>query len=248
MNLRKRFNLFKWDVKLLLAGWYFTLFKKTYKVEGLDLIVPFSMTDVRFRGYFIIDFYEKQERIYLKRYLPKDATVLELGACLGIVSCITNRLLIHPERHLVVEANPALIPVIQTNQSRNQCQFRIEHCMISDRKINAFYIGKNILMSSNRRQTARKVSVKGCTISELEQKHGLNFNTLIMDIEGGELAILRENKAKLSEFHVIFMEIHPHPEILSSAEILECAQILAEAGFEKVVDDQNFWVMQRKNA
>lgn len=246
MTLRKRFNLFKWNLKLLLAGWYFTLFEKTYKVDGLDLVVPFDMTDIRFRGYFPIDFYEKQERLYLKRYLPKDATVLELGACLGIISCITNRLLEHPDRHVVVEANPALIPVIQTNQSRNQCQFKIEHCMISERKTNEFFIGQSILMSSNRRQTTRKVVVEGRTIAELEQKHGLRFDALFMDIEGGELAVLRENKAKLPDFRVVFLETHPHPEILSPEELAECAQIFAEAGFAKVVDDQNFWVMERK--
>lgn len=211
------------------------------------MVVPFDMTDIKFRGYFPIDFYEKQERRFLKDFLPKDATVLELGACLGIVSCITNRLLEHPERHVVVEANPTLIPIIETNRDRNQCQFKIENCMISNRKTNEFFIGKSILMSSNRRQTTQQITVKGCSIPDLEQKHNLRFDILFMDIEGGELSVLRENKAKLPDFRVIFMETHPHSEILSADEIDECNQILTQAGFLKAIDIENFWVMQRKD-
>lgn len=245
-SLRKGFNLLKFNTKLYLAGTYFTLFEKTYKVEGLDLVIPFEMTDLKFRGQFPIDFYEKQERRYLKQFLPKNATVLELGACLGVVSCITNRLLEHPERHVVVEANPNVVPIIEANKRRNQCGFHIEHCMVSSRAVNEFFIGKTILMSSNRRQSATKISVVGKTVADLEREHGMKFDALVMDIEGGELDFLRENRDKLKELNVIFMEVHPHPEILSQQDVAECLSILESAGFEKVVDESNFWVLTSK--
>lgn len=245
-SLRKEFNLLKFNTKLYLAGTYFTLFEKTYKVNGLDLVIPFDLTDIKFRGQFPIDFYEKQERRYLKQYLPKNATVLELGACLGVVSCITNRLLEHPERHVVVEANPNVVPIIEENKRRNQCSFQIEHCMVSSRAVNEFFIGKTILMSSNRRQSATKISVAGKTIADLEREHGMRFDALVMDIEGGELDFLRENRDKLKELNVVFMEVHPHPEILSQEDVAECLSILTESGLEKVVDESNFWVLTRK--
>lgn len=245
-SLRKEFNLLKFNTKLYLAGTYFTLFEKTYKVNGLDLVIPFDLTDIKFRGQFPIDFYEKQERRYLKQYLPKNATVLELGACLGVVSCITNRLLEHPERHVVVEANPNVVPIIEDNKRRNQCSFQIEHCMVSSRAVNEFFIGKTILMSSNLRQSATKISVAGKTIADLEREHGMRFDALVMDIEGGELDFLRENRDKLKELNVVFMEVHPHPEILSQEDVAECLSILTESGLEKVVDESNFWVLTRK--
>lgn len=238
----------KFNTKLYLAGAYFTLFEKTYKVDGLDLVIPFDMTNIRFRGQFPINFYEKQERRYLKQFLPKNATVLELGACLGVVSCITNRLLEHPERHVVVEANPNVIPVIEENKARNQCGFHIEHCIVSNNPVNTFFIGKNILTSSNRRQSTEKITVAGKKVADLEQKYGLNFDVLMMDIEGGELDFLRENREKLSELNTIFVEIHEHPDILSAADVAECANILATAGFERVVDDTNFWILVRRGA
>lgn len=247
LSLKKEFNGLKFNIKLYLAGIYFSLFEKTYKVEGLDLLIPFDLTDIKFRGQFPINFYEKQERRYLKQFLPKNATVLELGACLGVVSCIVNRLLDSPEKHVAVEANPRLIPVIEANKHRNHCGFHIENCMVSSKKTNIFFIGKTILMSSNRRQSAEPISVQGKTVAELEQQHGLKFDTLVMDIEGGELDFLRENRAKLPEFRVVFMEIHPHRDILSPQEVAECEAILQEAGFEKVIDETNFWVLLRRN-
>ncbi len=247
-SLRKEFNLLKFNTKLYLAGTYFTLFEKTYKVEGLDLVIPFNLTNIRFRGQFPINFYEKQERRYLRQYLPKDATVLELGACLGVVSCITNRMLDHPERHVVVEANPNLVPIVEENKSRNKCSFHIEHCIVSKNPVNEFFIGKNILTSSNRRQTTEKISVAGKTVADLEGKHGLKFNVLMMDIEGGELDFLRENREKLKDLNVIFVEVHPHRDILSPEDVAECKSIVETAGFEKVVDDTNFWVLVRRKS
>jgi len=245
-DLRKKFNLFKFNTKLYLAGIYFSLFEKTYKVEGLDLVIPFDLTDIKFRGQFPINFYEKQERRYLKQFLPKNSTVLELGACLGVVSCITNRMLDRPERHVVVEANPKVIPVIEENKARNHCSFHIENCMVSKNPVNEFFIGKSLLTSSIRRQTTEKIRVSGKTVADLEITYGLKFDVLMMDIEGGELDFLRENREKLKELNVIFMEVHPHPEVLSQQDVAECQSILEKAGFNKVVDDTHFWVLTKK--
>ena len=237
----------KFKTKLYLAGAYFTLFEKTYKVDGLDLVVPFDQTDLKFRGQFPINFYEKQERRYLRQYLPSSATVLELGACLGVVSCITNRLLANPNQHVVVEANPNVIPVIEENRSRNKCGFAIENCMVSSQPINSFFIGSSLLTSSNRRTGRSKINVVGKTVAELEQAHQLKFDVLMMDIEGGELDFLRENQEKLKELQVIFMEVHEHKDVLSKAEVEECLTIVQSAGFEKVVDDTSFWVLIKKS-
>ena len=67
-----------------------------------------------------------------------------------------------------------------------------------------------------------------------------------MDIEGGELDFLRENRKKLAELDVIFMEVHLHPAVLSKEDIAECLTIVSNAGFERVVDDTSFWVLERR--
>ncbi|MEI6410156.1 MAG: FkbM family methyltransferase [Bacteroidota bacterium] len=242
---KKRFNLLKFNVKLWLAGLYFTLRGNKYKTEGVELLIPAEVTDIKFRGQFPINFYEKQERLYLKQYLNPEATVLELGACLGVVSCVTNKLLTHPQQHVVVEANPNLIRFIERNKEHNGSGFQVENCMVSNRKSNTFFIGRTILMSSNRRASATEITVPGKTVTELEQIHGLHFDTLVMDIEGGELEFLRSNKDWLLQLHTIFMEVHPHKDILTAAEVSECKEILEEAGLKLILDDANFWILKR---
>ena len=54
--------------------------------------------------------YEKPEREAVLRYLQPDWGVIELGGCIGVVSCITNKLLKNPENHLVLEVNPLFCP------------------------------------------------------------------------------------------------------------------------------------------
>lgn len=245
-DLQRSFNLLKFNVKTWAAGLYFTALGKTSQtLDGVEVIVPYDVVDIPLRGQFQINSYEKRERIYLKKYLDSEASVLELGGCLGVVSCVANRLLRHPERHVVVEANPKLIPYIEQNKAFTASAFSIENCMISNQALNDFYIGPSIGESSARRKWLEKITVAGKTITDLEHAHQLKFDTLIMDIEGAELVFLRENQEWLRQLRTVFMEIHPHPLNLTEMEVAECRQILESAGLHLQVKDDLIWVLTR---
>lgn len=245
-DLRRDFNLLKFNTKTWLAGWYFTLLgRKTKKMDGVEVLVPYDIVNIRLRGQFQINSYEKRERIYLKKYLDPEASILELGGCIGIVSCVANRLLRHPERHVVVEANPKLIPYIEQNKAFTGSSFSIENCMISNQPLNEFYIGPGIGVSSARRKWSEKITVAGKTVTDLERAHGLKFDTLIIDIEGAELDFLRENREWLKQIDTIFMEVHPHKENLTEAEVAECRGILEQVGFQLKIVDGLIWVLKR---
>ena len=59
---------------------------------------------------------------------PRTLPVVELGGSAGIVACLTNSLLLDPTRHIVVEANPNLVPILERNRQTNGCQFGISAC------------------------------------------------------------------------------------------------------------------------
>ena len=247
-KLRSRLQLIERPLRRgvrLLGGLYFTHVAKTYKVAGLELHVPFALTDLEFRGRFITGEYETEERRHLRTYLRPDATVLELGACLGVVSCLTNRLLDRPERHVVVEANPTLIPWIERNRDHNDCRFEIEQCLVTDRPAADFYLHELIVGGSATRATGKKISVPGKTIDRLEREHGLAFDTLVMDIEGGEYHLLRDYRDRLRRFRQIFMEIHPFSGILTAAQATECETALRAAGFALRLQDGYFQYWER---
>lgn len=231
--------------KLFIAGIYFTFFKKVYKNSGLTIQVPFELTDYKFRGRFVLNTYEEEESRYLAKYLSPDAKVLELGSCLGYVSCLTNKLLKNKSNHLVLEANPKLVPWIQKNKEENNCSFSIENSIISHERKNAFYIHDLIVGGSAKRKTSNKIDIEGVGFDDLRTKYGIDFDTLVMDIEGGELDLLRNHSDGIADFNQIFMEVHPFANILTKEEAQECEDILNSIGFEIIVRDGNFQIWKK---
>ena len=61
--------------------------------------------------------YEREEIDMILSEIPhtifKDLNILEIGGCLGVVSVISNDVLKHKENHVVIEANPELIPILE---------------------------------------------------------------------------------------------------------------------------------------
>lgn len=229
-----------------LGGLYFSYFIKTFRKNGLVIHVPYDMTDHRFRGRFVFNAYEKEEAKYLTTHLDSNATILELGSCLGYISCLTNRLIVNKENHVVLEANPNLIPWIEKNRKENDCSFSIENRIISKDRTSRFFIHDLIVGGSTKRATGKQVEIAGVSIEELQKKHKLKFDTLIMDIEGGELEFFKNFQDTLKIFKAIFFEIHPFAGILTNEEALECEEILLSLGFAKILSDNNFQVWKRK--
>jgi hypothetical protein len=56
---------------------------------------------------------------------------MDRGGCIGVVSCVINRVLQEPSRHVVVEGNPYIIPALQCNRDFNGCSFQIEHGVLT---------------------------------------------------------------------------------------------------------------------
>jgi FkbM family methyltransferase len=230
-----------------LAGIYFTYFKKVFIQNGIKIHVPLELTDYKFRGRFVLGTYEKEEATYLAQFLDPGDCVLELGACLGYVSCLVNTILDDKQKHVVMEANPKLINYIERNKKENNCGFHIENAIISDLATNAFYIHDLIVGSSQKRKTPHKIEVNGVRISQLESDYDLSFNVLIMDIEGGELELLRNHQDEISGFERIFMELHPFAGILTLKEAEECEIILRSLGFSRLLQDGNYQIWQNQD-
>ena len=74
--------------------------------------------------------WEEHERHVIDSYLRPDLPVVELGGCLGVVSCHINKKLDRPERHVVIEANPGVLPTLEKNRELNNCRFVIRHAAL----------------------------------------------------------------------------------------------------------------------
>lgn len=229
-------------IKRYLAGLYFDLFLKVYRKEGMEFHIPKEQTSREFRSRFALDTYETEEEyLFVDKYLPRDAVLLELGGCIGVMSCFSNRRLDRPEKHLVIEPNPNLLPWLEKNRDRNRCEFAIDHRVISKSETVEFYINSRIVEGSMVNDLGTPITVEATTFQELEREYGMKFDSVIMDIEGGELQLLRDHREYFRQLDNVFIEIHPFPEVLTDEEARECVEILSEIGFRKRDASSDGW-------
>ncbi len=185
------------------------------------------------KGEIMLDLYEVQERQLIQRYLPNDAPVIELGASIGVVACIVNRGLTSPSRHIVVEANPDLIPTLKKNRDMNHCQFDITEAAIgySNAWI-TFFTNEGSVTGSIYRGGGRAVKVPTKTLQSIAESAGFSYFNLISDIEGSEIDIINNEIAFIRE-HVgwILMETHDPIPYGEEGRMLSIEK-LQRSGFE----------------
>jgi FkbM family methyltransferase len=190
--------------------------------------IPREDTDLAMRGKFTADTYELPERVLAKRYLRSTAAVLELGGCIGVVACVINRMLQQPRRHVVVEGNPSIVPVLKHNRDLNGCAFQIVHGVVTQSAQPRMSVG--LVMDSNQLADTG-IEVPALSIEYLERIHALRFDTLVMDIEGGEYNVLHENSNRLPSLNTAIIEFHPW--LIGEAKTAELYRLLSEAGLRK---------------
>jgi FkbM family methyltransferase len=154
--------------------------------------------------------YEAPERRAVARYLRRDLPVVELGGSMGVVSCVTNKLLQNPIAHLVVEANPFAIPHLERSRKLNQCQFEIVNRAIAygvesvTFRPSSSMLGNSITANGD----LSPVTVQTAQLGDLVRDRGFNRFTLICDIEGLEYDLVCHETEVLKSADTLIMETH----------------------------------------
>ena len=182
--------------------------------------------------------YEGQEIKAALHLVKEGDIVLELGAGIGVVSGVIAHNC-KPKKIVSYEANPNLIPHIKELHKINKLT-RVNSVrnkvLISDPNAPAtmpFFVHKSYLGSTlvgEAINSANTVDIKVDKFNTVVKE--LKPNVLVMDIEGGELDLLRH--ADLSGFRSIIIEYHP--KIYGVAAMRECKNYLRQAGIFPVQD------------
>jgi FkbM family methyltransferase len=212
-------------------GLLFDWFDREYRTGGLAFEVPREHTRLQDRARFRTDTHEMHERRLVEQFMPEDACVLDLGACLGVVSVVANRRLRDSARHVAVEPNPELIPALTRNRDRNAARFRIEQALVSRDSDGTFYVCDCPTMSSAHKPTGRAIRVPVLTVEEIEARHGLRFDALVMDIQGGEHGFFEENRELLKRCRCVVLEFHPH--IIGERRCEQSRVLMRQAGLQR---------------
>jgi FkbM family methyltransferase len=191
--------------------------------------------------------YEKPEREAVLHYLQPHWSVIELGACIGVVSCITNKLLENPANHLVLEVNPLVLPFLESNRDANGCAFQImDKALAYDSDTVTFeplpdFWGNSLYHAGG--QPA--VTVQTTTLANLLRGRNFENFALICDIEGQEFELISREPETIRKAELIVLEIHPH--IIGKEKVEFLLSTLKELGFGILSQSSNV-ITFRKSA
>lgn len=168
------------------------------------------ITDFPTKVALIMDEYEAPERRAVARYIRRSLPVVELGGSMGVVACVTNRLLKNPAAHVVVEANPLVIPQLELNRSLNHCRFEIVNRAIAyEMESVTFRPDSNVCVSSIIAVGDQEpVTVETIELRDIVRDRGFTRFNLICDIEGLEYDLVCREMDVLKNADTIILETH----------------------------------------
>ena len=163
------------------------------------------------------DLYEGPELRILERTLEPDDRVLELGGGAGFISTYVARKC-GDDSVTVVEANPALTPLIAENHRLNGVHPTVINAAAApdDRETETFYFGQDFWSGSTARRNQEELTVPALNANGLIADHDPTF--LIIDIEGAEIEMIPV--LDLRNVKKLLIELHPHFTGLTAANEL----------------------------
>lgn len=203
-------------------------------LDGCRFNLDNPLFDTIVKSSFLQGTYEKDERKIIRRFLNPSLPVIELGASIGVVSCVTNKILKNSKDHVVVEANSNLIPILQKNRDLNNCSFKIINKASGYGATEVtFYVNEKFLSGSMQRATTKSISIPTITLAEIFKDYNFKYANLICDIEGGELDLITHEKELLAE-RVFQIILEVHPSVLGEEKVNYLRQELESVGFRKI--------------
>ena len=193
-----------------------------------------------------------KSRLYMGRYeaserkalplLDTDLPLVELGGGIGVIACLANHRLKNPRMHVIVEANPELIPLIEENRMRNGCQFHIINAALGyaaddlELKVHESMLDTNLFSKG-----VRTICVPSIQLESVLDQFGFSICSLICDIEGAEYEMIL-NEIDCLRRHVRLIVLETHPSIIQPDLIQKMLARLDEAGFKcvRTMDRKNF--------
>ena len=199
-------------------------------LEGLTFSVENPLITTREKGLIYLGQHESQEIAMVHQHLVAGLPVIELGGGIGVVACIINRKLASPSDHIVLEANPDLIPTLDANRGINQCGFQIRNAALA-------YGGPDIALSIGSFAAsrvgaggARQLRVATTTLAQLLQQGGFAQVNLVADIEGAEVQLV-EQEGQLLRQRVQTLILETHPRFAGVERTSQLLADIASLGF-----------------
>ncbi len=215
------------------------------KIEGLTIRTDSSAVPRHHKSQLLQGRYERPERNAIKQYLDVTLPVVELGGSIGVVACMTNKMLKNPKAHIVVEANPNMAVTLHQNKALNHCEFDIVERAIAygSEEISFYQMG---FSSSIVPVSSHEMRVKTTTLSNIISERNWQRFSIVCDIEGAEVDLVA-NEMTILKNRVPLLIVELHDFIVGENRIQEMMSHLNSIGFEKLSQEKNVYVFKNNN-
>ncbi len=181
--------------------------------------------------------YEEPERALIDKYLDPANAVIELGGSLGIISAYVTSKLDDSTPFSIVEANGAILDVCEKNANwkKRANQANVVHAAIGyDAPTIRFAASDNVHISRVAGENdANTIEVPTISLSKVvADTAGENPYTLVMDIEGMEMDVLRREPAAFKNCALAIIEFHPGMFEQSGTSVEEFFALAQKAGLK----------------
>lgn len=216
---------------------------KPISVYGIQYDIFHSSVPQPYRDLILYERYEFNEVKLVQKYMNPTTPVIELGAGLGVVSCVIS-LIAYGTDHIAVEANTALIDNLQHQRDINELHFDIINmayhptydCVEFDNS-DQFSERSVIQSENNSTQTIDAVNLETLSNSFKQPR----FN-LVCDIEGLEWIMIQEEGNLLSDKAMnVVLETHP-----DKVPVIELVDRMDTLGFKKADEKGNVYAFANK--
>ena len=192
--------------------------------------------------------YEHQEAQLIKKYLPEDQPVVELGGGLGFISVFIDKHISSSCHVSVIEANEDLIPIIQSTAKLNSSNVSVIHAAYAPdtNKVDLMLSNDFVESSTETSPTQNPEIQRVPTISQKDISGCLTNekNSLVCDIEGAEFKMV-DNEDEIQDiyenFSTLIIEIHG-----SDNEQKKLSNDLCRAGYHQEDCSGNVYVFKRE--
>lgn len=180
--------------------------------------------------------FEKEEQMLVKRYIPSDAVVLELGARYGTVSCVISDVLKDPTKHVAVEPDSSVIKALERNRTMNNGGFHIFNGVVSSKGYELQFIDPKFDYHEYGTYTrvTENPTIENKSLSDLENVYNLKFDCVVADCEGFFYDFVKENREAIQNMRVLIYEQDGVPWSEMIPKYIELDQILEEMNFKRV--------------
>lgn len=191
--------------------------------------------------------YESAESRFIIKYLYTDHDVIELGASIGISSCLIRRKLNTDKKVISVEANQALIDTITKNIQNNKLNYNFfllnkaisydisDTKKVSFRKQEDTLLGKIIHVNQST-PIPGNTWVDTIKFVDIINEYQIKDYSLVCDIEGSEIELFLNENECLKNCKQIIIETHTTSYRDINYKFSELAELIRSRHNFKLID------------